>query len=82
MFTDREIEYLEHEEYLNEKPQHKISISVKFNAVYKDDENERYFWFYYRDKKDLIETLKEYRSFKADGRTSYSLIEERYNEGA
>lgn len=81
MFTDREIEYLEREEYLIEKSKHKISISVPFHAVYTEDENSRYFWFHYRDKKDLIETLKECRNFKADGRTSYRLIEERYNEG-
>lgn len=84
MFTDREIEYLEHEEYIAKHSKHKISISVTFHAVYAlyaEDGNSRYFWFYFRDKKDLIETLKEYRNFKADGRTSYSLIEERYNEG-
>lgn len=81
MFTDREIEYLERQEYIIECSKHKINISVTFHAVYKEYENERRFWFYFRNKKDLIETLKEYRNFKADGRTSYNLIEERYNEG-
>lgn len=82
MFTDREIEYIERQKYITERSKHKISISVTFHVVYAENENASYFWFKFRDKKDLIKTLKEYKNFKADGRTSYSLIEERYNEGA
>lgn len=37
------------------------------------------FWFKYMNKKELIKELKHYKKFVADGRTSYRLIEDRFN---
>lgn len=61
----------------------KILIDTAYKKVLtQHNENTYTFWFSYQNKKELIRTLKEQnRNLKADGRTSYSLIEERYNKG-
>lgn len=60
----------------------KILIDTAYKKVLvKLNENTYTFWFSYQNKKELIRTLKQYQNLKADGRTSYSLIEERYNKG-
>lgn len=58
----------------------KIRIDYYYNTVYEDTPKQYNFWFKYRNKKELIKKLKEEKEIKADCRTTYTLIEKRFNE--
>lgn len=59
-----------------------IKIDTAYKTVYEYDKNQKAFLFKFKyfDKKNLIKRLKEEKEIKADGRTSYYLIERRYNK--
>lgn len=57
-----------------------ILIDTMYKTVYvHSHDNIFLFWFKYMNKKELIKELNHHKKFIADGRTSYRLIEDRFN---
>lgn len=57
----------------------KIWIDTSYRQVYFDCPDYRVFWFKYSNKKDLIETLKNFKpNLKANCKTSYENLEKKF----